>query len=65
MDPTGVLSGPPSFTQQLAAESGARAGGISSGFTSGAFNVGASSLTPLFIIAGLVWAAVTLIEKKA
>lgn len=65
VNPSSFISSPPSFQQRSGAEGLAQTGGISAGgFSSGDFNVGASSLTPILLMGGLIYAAIILIGKK-
>ena len=61
-----LMDSPPSY--QSAAKSSAdaqgRSGDIASSFTTGAFNVGGSSLMPILLVGGLIFLAVTFLTKK-
>lgn len=60
------IDSPPSY--QSSAKSGAdaagRSGDIASSFTTGAFNVGGSSLMPILLVGGLIFLAITFLNKK-
>lgn len=63
VSPSTLLNSPPSF-QQGSKSDGYAGSQASVDFNSGNFNVGASSLSPLLIIGGLIFLAVTFIDKK-
>lgn len=60
------IDSPPSYqaVAKSAADAFGKSGDIASSFTTGAFNVGGSSLMPILLVGGLIFLAVTFLHKK-